>query len=51
MNLISMVIAVLLAAAVIAAYFNAMKHKHSCGGCSGCSGCDGCRKSCGRKQR
>ena len=48
MNRISIVIAVLLAAAVIAALVFVRKHKSGCGGCSGC---EGCSKSCDRRQR
>ncbi len=52
MNTISIVIGLLLAAAVIAAFVSARRNKGSCGGCSGCSGCEGCggcSRNCGRK--
>ena len=47
MNWVSIVIAVLLAAAIIAALAFMRKHKCSCGGCSGCEECGKC---CGKRK-
>ena len=51
MNWVSILIALLLAAAVIAALLSARKHKGSCGGCSDYSGCDRCSRNCENRQR
>ncbi len=47
MNTVSILIAVLLAAAVLLAFISARKHG---GGCSGCSGCASCGKSCPKRK-
>ena len=48
MNTVSVLIAVLLIAAIVGAIRSAGKHK---GGCGGCDGCAGCTRSCEKRKR
>ena len=48
MNTVSVVIALLLAVAVIAAFVYARRHRDSCGGCGGC---DVCSRNCDKRKR
>ena len=48
MNTVSIVIALLLAVAVIAAFVYARRHRGSFGGCGGC---DGCSRNCDKRER